>query len=245
MDISYFIEHPTEMSKETVYELRGILAIYPYYLPARLLLLHNLYLLHDAAFDEELRHSAIYLSNREMLFGLIEASHYRFKREPSVLIVHQEILSDESRTISLIDNFLESIPKEVEDNKPKRKPTPADAAVDYVSYLLEVENSYKKKKDSLLNGQTLIDDFIHKENGHLDLKDDQKSQSDLEGFHHKQKSSEEGYFTETLAKIYIKQGQYARALEIIRHLYLNYPKKNVYFADQLRFLEKLSLNNKK
>jgi hypothetical protein len=26
---------------------------------------------------------------------------------------------------------------------------------------------------------------------------------------------------------------------------LNYPKKNVYFADQIRFLEKLIINNKK
>ena len=56
--------------------------------------------------------------------------------------------------------------------------------------------------------------------------------------------SEEGYLTETLAKIYIKQGQYERAIEIIKRLYLNIQKKNVYFADQLRFLEKLILNNK-
>ncbi len=56
--------------------------------------------------------------------------------------------------------------------------------------------------------------------------------------------SEEGYFTETLAKIYIKQGRYSKALEIIKRLNLNYPKKNAYFADQIRFLEKLIINNK-
>lgn len=62
------------------------------------------------------------------------------------------------------------------------------------------------------------------------------------------KNSEEaddGYFTETLAKIYLKQHRYGKALEIIRKLYLKYPKKNIYFADQVRFLEKLILNNKK
>jgi predicted Zn-dependent protease len=54
---------------------------------------------------------------------------------------------------------------------------------------------------------------------------------------------EEDYFTETLAKIYIKQQRYSKALEIIKKINLKYPKKNVYFADQIRFLEKLIINN--
>ena len=57
--------------------------------------------------------------------------------------------------------------------------------------------------------------------------------------------SEEGYFTATLARIYVKQGRYSKALEIIKRLNLNYPKKSAYFADQIRFLEKLIINNKK
>ena len=56
---------------------------------------------------------------------------------------------------------------------------------------------------------------------------------------------ENGYFTETLARIYIKQGRYSKALEIINRLNLVYPKKNRYFADQIRFLEKLIINKNK
>ena len=55
----------------------------------------------------------------------------------------------------------------------------------------------------------------------------------------------EEYFTETLARIYIKQGRYSKALEIIRRLSLQVPKKNAYFADQIRFLEKVIINNSK
>ena len=55
---------------------------------------------------------------------------------------------------------------------------------------------------------------------------------------------EESYFTETLAKIYVKQQRYSKALEIITRLNLKYPKKNAYFADQIRFLEKLIINTK-
>lgn len=48
--------------------------------------------------------------------------------------------------------------------------------------------------------------------------------------------------SESLAKIFIKQGHYRRAYEIIESLSLNYPEKSIYFADQLRFLGKLIAN---
>jgi hypothetical protein len=55
----------------------------------------------------------------------------------------------------------------------------------------------------------------------------------------------EDSFTDTLAKIYLKQKRYDRALEIFKGLSLKYPEKNVYFADQIRFLEKLIIHIKK
>ena len=131
--------------------------------------------------------------------------------------------------------------------KGKRKPTPSDAAVDYVSYLIETEGeAFKDEDQPQMRGQNLIDNFINKEGGNFDLKEvpeflpqlEENEKSDENG-------GEEGYFTETLARIYIKQGRYSKALEIIKRLNLNYPKKNAYFADQIRFLEKLIINNNK
>ncbi|MDE6459832.1 MAG: tetratricopeptide repeat protein, partial [Paramuribaculum sp.] len=56
--------------------------------------------------------------------------------------------------------------------------------------------------------------------------------------------SEDSLLSESLAKIYISRGKYDKAYEIIRSLSLKYPKKSIYFADQLRFLQKLILNSK-
>ena len=158
----------------------------------------------------------------------------------------------ESRTLTLIDSFLDSIPKEDADqpegNKlPRRKPTPADAAVDYVAYLLESESEDDTAEEvPQLIGQDLIDSFINNDKGKIVLNETPEFTPAIEEPHEEEeKESEEGYFTETLARIYIKQGRYSKALEIIRRLSLQYPKKNAYFADQIRFLEKLIINNNK
>ncbi len=45
--------------------------------------------------------------------------------------------------------------------------------------------------------------------------------------------------SESLAKIYIRQGRYRRAYEILSDLNLKNPEKSIYFADQLRFLRKV------
>lgn len=47
------------------------------------------------------------------------------------------------------------------------------------------------------------------------------------------------------AKKLIMERKYQEAIEILRLLNLNNPKKSVYFADQIRFLEKIIANSKK
>ncbi len=49
-------------------------------------------------------------------------------------------------------------------------------------------------------------------------------------------------FTESLAKIYIKQKQYSKAIRIFEKLNLKYPEKSSYFADQIEKLQKLTEN---
>ena len=61
--------------------------------------------------------------------------------------------------------------------------------------------------------------------------------------------TDDSMLSESLAKMYIAQHKYSQALEIFQRLNLNYPENSIYFADQIRFLTKLvlneTLNNKK
>ena len=52
-------------------------------------------------------------------------------------------------------------------------------------------------------------------------------------------------YTEKQAKILIQEKKYTEAYEILKALNLNNPKKSTYFADQIRFLEKIIINTKK
>ncbi|MDE5842907.1 MAG: hypothetical protein K2H35_04145 [Muribaculaceae bacterium] len=48
--------------------------------------------------------------------------------------------------------------------------------------------------------------------------------------------------TESFARILIKNRNYSKALQIIQELNLKNPEKSIYFADQIRFLKKLIIN---
>jgi len=246
MDLVELINHPERMDRDTLYELRSMLALHPYFQTVRLLMLQNLYLLHDPSFDEELRRSAVYITDRRRLFNLVEAAHYQL--QPAATKSQPTTNNQESRTMSLIDSFLDSIPAEKQDtaSHQKRRPTPKDATVDYVAYLMENDDTtLADNQTPQMQGQDLIDHFLQEEQGRILLNElnYEDNSSDTPPAVEEEEPAEEEYFTETLARIYIKQGRYQKALDIIQRLSSNYPEKNVYFADQIRFLEKLIINN--
>ncbi|MCM1153469.1 MAG: hypothetical protein NC328_07440 [Muribaculum sp.] len=61
----------------------------------------------------------------------------------------------------------------------------------------------------------------------------------------KQSSPASAPLTLGFAKILIKNGNYAKAIDIITNLNLNNNQKSIYFADQIRFLKKLMANQAK
>ena len=250
MDLIELTKHPERMDRDTLYELRSQVALYPYHQTLRLLMLQNLYLLHDPGFDEELRRAAIYITGRRVLFNLVEAAHYQHPSHQNTPTTQNtpSTPTPSSRTTELINSFLDTIPQE-EAAPRKRRPTPADAAIDYVAYLLDTEgDTPQEETESVpeMRGQNLIDTFINADKGRFTLSDVPLPADDTpkEPEEPEEEVGEE-YFTETLARIYIKQGRYSKALEIIRRLSLQVPKKNAYFADQIRFLEKVIINNSK
>ena len=247
-----WIRHPEQLNRETLYELRTLLARYPYFQTARLLYLQNLFLLHDISFGEELRRAALYVGDRSVLFRLVEGGHYNRKALEQQVRPEPGVSLD--RTLTLIDAFLATLPEE---ESAPRSVVPLEIATDYTAYLLQEPDAQQAPADQpKLQGQHLIDSFLERSEEEPvipslseeievpSLPEAQPVETEPSDEESDEILEDESYFTETLAKIYVKQQRYSKALEIIRKLNLKYPKKNAYFADQIRFLEKLIINAK-
>ena len=234
--LSTYISHQEQLNRNTLYKLRMLVGKYPYFDTARLLMLKNLYLLHDIEFGSEMRKAAIYLKSRWPLFELMAG----YGMVAAIDDTPADISID--RTMSLIDAFLETTPTENLSLEAE-----GAAAIDYASAYLK-DNHKSKNAIPALRGQDLIDSFLAGDNEKITLDLNTTGspiETEKENAPTASHTTETSFFTETLAGIYIKQGKYAKALEIIKRLYLEYPNKNRYFADQIRFLEKIVKHTKK
>lgn len=244
-------------------QLRELVARYPYYHAARILFLRLLYQQRDSDFTNELRRAALYLPSRSRIYQEIEGESMRptmmkktFTGATQARKSHTplgDLHQGTDRTEQLIGSFLSATPSVLYDVRSGR---PVDACTDYMSYLMQEEASRnnakavvteeveKEKEDEAgTSGHDLIGSFIASQGDRRVQLQDRKDSELQKPAIASETSSQQGAFTETLARIYIKQGKFEQAIEIIRRLSLKYPKKNRYFADQIRFLEKLIVIN--
>lgn len=216
---------PLQMDRDSVEALRNMVETYPCFAAARMLYAKGLSLLNDLRFPAQLEKTAISVPDRNRLFEFVE-------RSPCALDPEQTT-HFETASFGLIDRFLEN--------------SSSDSAVlpdlDYVESLSIHPTQDVQSAVPAMSGQAWIDAYLEKSHVRTPLdagSGEDHSLTDLDAV----EGLPEAGFTETLAQIYIKQKRFDRALEIIQSLRLKYPEKNVYFADQIRFLEKLITNTK-
>lgn len=186
IDALDILKHPERMDRDTLYELRSIVALYPYFQTARLALLKNLHILSDPAFEEELHRSAIHLTDRRALWTLL----------------HEEVKAKEVVT---------------------RLPSAVDATHDYAAYLEKTASAAAQVEgDRMIE---IIDAFLAEDSEAI------PERTVVE----EEMTAEEGQNVTQL----IREGKYSQALEIIKQQSLVVPQKNIYFADQIRFLERV------
>ena len=127
----------------------------------------------------------------------------------------------------------------------------SSASTDYLRWLTtdtDAEPPAEPAAEPKMRHQDLIDSFIAHGSERLDKRRLQRAVSEPTSPAPAPKPTEQAadssFFTETLAHVYIRQKRYAKALEIIRSLSEKHPEKNIYFEDQIRFLEKLVEHSK-
>ena len=233
-------------TNKTLSGLSELIDEYPYFQAAHLL--HTLNLLHlkDTHFLLDLRKTAIYLQDRKQLLFLTENSSFT----PDLMEIMETMETSEKEALQgdsnfdLIDAFLLEENLEETELEDIEYESPA-VSQDYSSII--ASDGMESKEAPPLQHHELIDKFLEEDAispVKIRLEKSGKPEVDTNELTEEQ-PVKINFFSVTLAKIYIKQKKYDKALEILNKLNLLYPKKSSYFADQIRFLEKLIINTNK
>ena len=111
---------------------------------------------------------------------------------------------------------------------------------DILPEILEIEEKQAENIDSEQsykgNNAGLIEEFI-KNSPRLVPANEDTNREDVSESSVKE---HDGFFTETLARIYLKQGYYNKAILAYEKLILKYPEKSGYFAGQIEEIKKVS-----
>ncbi|MGL5564022.1 MAG: hypothetical protein ACRDCN_15595 [Tannerellaceae bacterium] len=238
------LKTPSLLNAKTLPELKELLTMFPYFQVVKMLYLKNLRLLNDPVFADELKRLAVGITDRRKLFMLIEGE--RFLQYPKLT----QLTQNDREGFSLIEDFLtaRNVP-EAEALSLENEALAASVSNDYLFWSGDkaAERESSEVVDNKMQHQDLIDSFISTDETNFKFSfEEEEDESCVEVEHQEDvpESQEDDFFTETLARIYIKQKRYEKALEIIKKLSLKYPEKNVYFADQIHFLENLIINSK-
>ncbi len=249
-DFFEYLKGNKELNDESLVQLEYITKEYPYFQTAKLLLLKNLKDKGDSNFISNLNIFAVECADREKLF-------YYLNDERFVQFFPKKIkddLLDKDRTELLLHSFLESLEEKSDKNKDSKSyslETDSIVSTDYIAYLElteKNENDTEKGDDAkLMKHQQLVDNFLEKsQTDEVLFSPDKHKDNEVENSTQDADNllDDDTFLTETLAQVYIKQKKYEQALTIIKRLSLNFPEKSIYFADQIRFLEYLILNDK-
>ena len=225
------IKKRDQLDEADLLPLRRIEAVYPWFSIGRSLLLQCLYQIDSPDFESELLWTSLTSSDRKHLYELLHAYKSSLTE------------TETEDTFQLIDAFLESKGElsANEDTLIER----SSVSIDYLSWSKNQKEKKEKKEkkeedEPLLSNHDLIDDYLAQEKKEPNVPKSTKAV--LKPTIVDKNEDEEVCLTETLAQIYIKQGRYDRALQIIRKLSLHNPTKNAFFADQIDYLEKLIIN---
>tara|TARA_Y100001980_G_C14495902_1_gene272400 strand:+ start:161 stop:877 length:717 start_codon:yes stop_codon:yes gene_type:complete len=213
-------------NKDHLSQFEELMKIYPNFHLLRVYYLKALQKQEVLSFDKNLSHTSIATYDRELLYQFIESDLNPKKiNQKNRKVQSGKPKKNVSKNIIKEKNIVQKIKNE--------NPLPKTLKFsEWASYLNSKKAS--SKKNNLHNFQ-LIDDFLKTTERRIPNKN-LKNNEDLS-----EKSWSPNYelMTETLAKVFVKQKKFKKAIEAYQILGLKYPEKNSLFANQIKEIKKL------
>ncbi len=238
-DIINCIENPLEVGKISAHEIRELLNTYPYFEALHFIYLRKLFIDNDIRFDSQLEDSAMHISNRKLLYNYL---NYEHKDEEENTITDMPVSSIDYFTIEENPNQKKSLQLLAQKLKEARLARSQEHKV-----LTETKVEPQKKEDIATPANEDTNYFTENNNNFsTTLEDISSLANEINGNidNAEKKTSEISIDPEIRIKQLIKDKKYSEALEILKSINLINPKKSVYFAVQIKYLETIIDNNK-
>ena len=235
-------------------DLRSVINEFPYFQSARALYLKGLKDQNSFKYNNELKITAAYTTDRSVLFNFITSKDFNSYKEEikpskqeliidenvSEIILKQEI---EETKPEVISKTTEQTEEKVEETLEIGKPITFSNSENY-SFNEWLQLSAKKPivrkespKKKILKKVELIEKFIQNNPKITPLSKDKNVTISVT-----QNKQDSSLMTETLAKVYLEQNKYGNAIQAYRILSLKYPEKSGFFADQIKRIQILQKN---
>ena len=262
-DFTYLINKPEALNERHTESLEKVLEAYPYFQSARVLRLKHLYNQDSYKYNYALKISAAHTNDRSVLFDFITSDTfvsvqkglYEKKLEEllNMNVVGSELVLVALKPVdSLEQSILNSIKKSITE---EQKATEKLAIGKPLEFSRGEKHSFQewlqlsrlkpiqREKISTLSIEkqkkiALINKFIET-NPKISPVPKDSSSPIIE----RQTDDTTYLMTETLARVYLEQKKYSKAIQAYEILILKYPEKSTFFADRISDIKIVQQNN--
>ena len=248
-----FIEKPVLLKEQTIGDLKEIVEEFPYFQSAQLLYTYNLHSQANFRYDSYLKICSIYATDRTILYRLLQPKTAR--EQTTRLLQSTSKPSQDSTSLFELSEERQITAADFPEFSPKEPVDPEIIDFDLLSFeqqdaLFQLDESDQYQEDATVaQVETkaeiteakvdLIEQFI-KVNPSIQPRNDISiAQNDLIELNDTSENENDEFITETLSRIYLKQGHLQKAIDSFRRLSLKFPEKSAYFAEQIEEIKKM------
>ena len=310
-DFTYILQHPQSITHEQTEDIKSVIDSYPYFQSAKAVYLKGLKNQSSIKYNDELKTTAAYTTDRSILFDFITSDSFIQNEISQFIKQNTEHLKDinvdvEDISVEKSVAIDEALKKQIQETKGVLEPTlfePKERRPQKtIAFSLDESKAIENVTDETKTQEATAEDILglgkplqfdkretHSFNEWLKLtrfkpikreenKSEPKTETKVASISDKEKAKKfelidkfitenpkisplkstvtkgnlakaqliqpEALMTETLARIYVEQKNYKKAIQSYKILSLKYPEKSSFFANQIKAIEQLQEQNK-
>jgi hypothetical protein len=265
-DFTYLLHHPTALDKSQVGNMSAIVQEFPYFQSARAIYLKGLKDLGSFKYNQELKTTAAYTTDRSILFDFVTSDVFlqndvsthikqNFEQIKTIKLNEFQDISNTKGVAEHIEIGLPKVQTDIEDEKTSISKLGLGNPLEFNKNethsfsewlsLTQKKPIIRSEAEKITSDSSrekkfaLIDAFIAN-NPKLKPLDKDSQIINIAEDHF---VDSESLMTETLARIYVEQKNYDKAIQSYQILSLKYPEKSSLFADQIQAIKVLKAKN--